>query len=229
VYQGALREGASDIQATMAEWEAMPFSKRGTSPSLRTANHLIPFLSATIQGWDVLYRATFTKDMPLADRVNIRNKLLSRGAMIGALTAMYAMSMADDDEYKNANTSERLNNWFMPVPGAGITLKLPVPFEYGVFFKMIPEAIVRSATQDKDFGDEMRAVFGALANMVPNAVMPQAISPLVEANLNMSSFTDRPIEGRALQDIDIGKRYDDKTREFAKAIEAKLKEKNGMD
>ena len=91
-------------------------------------------------GWDVLYRSAFTKDMPLADRVNIRNKLLARGAMIGGITMMYAMAMGDDDVYKNANTAERLSNWFVKIPGTDITIKLPTPFEYGILFKMLPSA-----------------------------------------------------------------------------------------
>jgi hypothetical protein len=218
VYQGALREGASDIQATLAAYEAMPFSKRGSSPSVRSLNHMVPFLSAAIQGWDVLYRSAFTKDMPLADRVNIRNKLLARGAMIGAMTMMYAMAMGDDDVYKNANTAERLSNWFVKIPGTDITIKLPTPFEYGILFKMIPEAIVRTMFQDKDFGDEMRAVGGALWQMVPNVVLPQGVIPLVEAQQNTSFFTGRPIEGRALQDIDIGLRADRNTSELSKAL-----------
>ena len=218
VYQGALREGASEIQATLAAYEAMPFSKRGSSPSVRTLNHMVPFLSAAIQGWDVLYRSLFTKDMPLADRVNIRNKLLARGAMIGGITMMYAMAMGDDDVYKNANTAERLSNWFVKIPGTDITIKLPTPFEYGILFKMIPEAVVRSLFQDKDFGDEMRAVGGALWQMVPNVVLPQGVIPLVEAQQNTSFFTGRPIEGRALQDIDIGLRADRNTSELSKAL-----------
>lgn len=218
VYQGALREGASEIQATLAAYEAMPFSKRGSSPSVRSLNHMVPFLSAAIQGWDVLYRSAFTKDMPLADRVNIRNKLLARGAMIGGITMMYAMAMGDDDVYKNANTAERLSNWFVKIPGTDITIKLPTPFEYGVLFKMIPEAIVRSATQDKDFGDEMRMIGGALWQMVPNVVLPQGVIPLVEAQQNTSFFTGRPIEGRALQDIDIGLRADRNTSELSKLM-----------
>jgi hypothetical protein len=218
VYQGALREGASEIQATLAAYEAMPFSKRGSSPSVRSLNHMVPFLSAAIQGWDVLYRSLFTKDMPLADRVDVRNKLLARGAMIGAMTMMYAMAMGDDDVYKNANTAERLSNWFVKIPGTDITIKLPTPFEYGILFKMIPEAMVRSATQDKEFGDEMRAVGGALWQMVPNVVLPQGVIPLVEAQQNTSFFTGRPIEGRALQDIDIGLRADRNTSELSKLV-----------
>jgi hypothetical protein len=157
VYNGSIKEGASEIQATISAYESMPFSKRGTSPSMRYLNHMVPFLSATVQGLDVVYRAA-KGDMPLQDRVNIRNKLLQRGAMIAGLTALYAMSMEDNEQYKNANTSERMNSWFIPVPGSTMPLKLPVPFELGIIFKMIPEAMVRIMYSDKEIGSEVRNV-----------------------------------------------------------------------
>jgi hypothetical protein len=157
VYNGSIKEGASEIQATISAYESMPFSKRGTSPSMRYLNHMVPFLSATVQGLDVVYRAA-KGDMPLQDRVNIRNKLLQRGAMIAGLTALYAMSMEDNEQYKKANTSERMNSWFIPVPGSTMPLKLPVPFELGIIFKMIPEAMVRIMYSDKEIGSEVRNV-----------------------------------------------------------------------
>lgn len=217
VYNGAIKEGASEIEATLAAYESMPFSKRGTSPSARYLNHMIPFLSAMIQGWDVMYRAA-KGDMPLHERVDVRNKLLARGAMIAGITMMYAMANADDEAYQNANTSERLNNWFVRLPGLDNPIKVPIPFELGVIFKMIPEAIVRVATSDKDMGKEFRDVGAALANMAPNLLMPQAMLPVTEAMLNRSFFTGRDIEGRALQNVDIGQRYDKNTSELSKAL-----------
>lgn len=217
VYNGAIKEGASEIEATLAAYESMPFSKRGTSPSARYLNHMIPFLSAMIQGWDVMYRAA-KGDMPLHERVDVRNKLLARGAMIAGITMMYAMANADDEAYQNANTSERLNNWFVRLPGLDNPIKVPIPFELGVIFKMIPEAIVRVATSDKDMGKEFRDVGAALANMAPNLLMPQAMLPVTEAMLNRSFFTGRDIEGRALQNVDIGRRYDKNTSELSKAL-----------
>jgi hypothetical protein len=217
VYKGALKEGASELQATIAAYEAMPFSKRGTSPSVRYMNHMVPFLSAAIQGWDVLYRAA-KGDMPLADKVAVRKRLLARGSMIAGLSFLYALGMADDEQYKNANTSERLNNWFVKLPGTDQTIKLPIPFELGVIFKMVPEAVARSMFMDKDFSEEMRAVGGALAGMAPNVLAPQAMLPVIEATLNKSFFTGRPIEGRALEDVDIGKRADASTSELSKLL-----------
>lgn len=217
VYNGAIKEGASEIEATLAAYESMPFSKRGTSPSARYLNHMIPFLSAMIQGWDVMYRAA-KGDMPLHERVNVRSKLLARGTMIFGLTMMYAMANADDEDYKKANTSERLNNWFVRLPGMDNPLKVPIPFELGIIFKMIPEAVVRVAMSDKDLGQEARDIGAALANMAPNLLMPQAMLPVTEAMLNRSFFTGRDIEGRALQNVDIGQRYDKNTSELSKAL-----------
>jgi len=217
VYAGAIKQGASEIEATLAAYESMPFSKRGTSPSARYLNHMVPFLSAAIQGWNVLYNAA-KGDMPLADRVNVRNKLLSRGMMIAGMSMLYALANEDDEKYKNANTSERLNNWFVKLPGTDETIKLPVPFELGIIFKMIPEALVRIAVSDKDAGQELRDVGGAMANMVPNLMVPQAMLPAVEALLNKSFFTGNSIEGRSLQNIDIGQRYDKNTSELSKLV-----------
>lgn len=217
VYNGAIAQGASEMQATLAAYESMPFSKRGTSPSMRYLNHMVPFMSAAIQGWDVLYR-TLKNDMPLSDRMNVRNALLARGAMIAAMSMAYAMAMQDDEKYQKANTQERLSNWFVHVPGTDQTLKIPVPFEYGILFKMIPEMMVRVGAADKELGPELRAIGGALAGMVPNAMVPQAMLPITEAMLNKSFYTGNDIEGRALQGLDIGQRYDKGTSELSKAL-----------
>lgn len=217
VYNGAIKAGASEIEATLAAYESMPFSKRGTSPSTRYLNHMIPFLSAMIQGWDVMYRAA-KGDMPLHERVNVRNKLRSRGMLIAGMTMMYAMASADDEDYKKANTSERLNNWFVHLPGLDNAVKVPIPFELGVIFKMVPEALVRIFMSGKDAGDEFRDIGGALANMAPNLIAPQAMLPVAEVMLNRSFFTGRDIEGKALQGVDIGQRYDKNTSELSKLL-----------
>lgn len=217
VYNGAIKAGASEIEATLAAYESMPFSKRGTSPSTRYLNHMIPFLSAMIQGWDVMYRAA-KGDMPLHERVNVRNKLRSRGMLIAGMTMMYAMASADDEDYKKANTSERLNNWFVHLPGLDNAVKVPIPFELGVIFKMAPEALVRIFMSDKDASSEFRDIGGALANMAPNLIAPQAMLPVAEVMLNRSFFTGRDIEGKALQGVDISQRYDKNTSELSKLL-----------
>jgi hypothetical protein len=226
VYNGAIRQGASEIRATLAAWESMPFSKQGVSASVRYLSHMVPFMSATIQGWDVMYRS-IKGDMPLADRVDIRNKLIARGMMIGGMTLLYSMAMqgGDDEDpesltskYNKASTFERLNNWFVPIPGTDQTLKIPIPFEFGIIFKMVPEAMVRTSMGSGTAEKNAKEIAEAMGNMVPNIVLPQAVIPLFEAISNYSLFTGSAIENKSLKGIDISKRYDGKTSELSKLL-----------
>jgi hypothetical protein len=180
------------------------------------ANHLVPFLSATIQGWDTLYRS-LRNDMPLNTRVDIRNKLMARTGMIMGLTMLYAAGMEDDEAYKNANDQERLMNWFIRDPITDTPIKIPVPFELGIVAKMLPEAMYRSMSEDKEFGDEMAKVFKASLNMVPN-MLPQAAVPIIEGLANKSFYRDAPIESRSLEGLDIGMRADHTTAELSKLL-----------
>ena len=70
-YNSFIKQGLSDMEATLAALEAMNFSKKGTSPSLYLLNHMVPFLNAQIQGMDVLYKA-FAGKMPFADKLDIK-------------------------------------------------------------------------------------------------------------------------------------------------------------
>ena len=63
MYNSFIKQGLSEMEATLATLEAMNFSKKGTSPSLYLLNHMVPFLNAQIQGMDVLYKA-FAGKMP---------------------------------------------------------------------------------------------------------------------------------------------------------------------
>jgi hypothetical protein len=54
--------------------------------------------------------------------------------------------------------------------------------------------------------------------MVPNAMVFQGVLPIVEATLNKSFFTGAPIEGRGLEGLDIGERFDSKTSELSKLL-----------
>lgn len=215
VYNAAIRDGASEMQATLAAWKSMPYSISGTSTSIRYLNHMIPFLNSAIQGWDVLYRAA-TNQTPLADRVNVRNKLLLRGGIIAGMTMAYSAAMQNDEDYQKASASDRLNNWMVNVPGVG-KVKLPVPFELGLFFKMIPEAMMRVATQGKDANQEVRDVLTQAASMVPTNIIPQGAIPIVDALSNTTNiFGGSPIESQAQEGIDINKRIGKNTTELSK-------------
>lgn len=216
MYNNFLKQGLSEMEATLATLEAMNFSKRGISPSLFALSTMVPFMNAQIQGLNVLYSA-FTGKMPFSEKLKIKQKLFQRAAMMTGFTMLYAAMMQDDEAYKNANDEERLNNWFVYVPGISEPVKVPIPFELGLLFKALPEAVVNTA-----FGDEKaRDTLSALGKLTWNAVPisgPQGIKPLLETAINYSFYTGREIESDRLQRFEPGERYNDRTTELVKAI-----------
>jgi hypothetical protein len=216
MYNNFLKQGLSEMEATLATLEAMNFSKRGISPSLFALSTMVPFMNAQIQGLNVLYNA-FTGKMPFSDKLRIKQKLFQRAAMMSGFTMLYAAMMQDDEAYKNANDEERLNNWFVYVPGVSEPVRVPIPFELGLLFKALPEAIVNTA-----FGDaKARDTLSALGKLTWNAIPisgPQGVKPLLETAINYSFYTGREIESDRLQRFEPGERYNDRTTELVKAI-----------
>ena len=77
--------------------------------------------------------------------LDIQSKFVRRGIGMAVMTMLYAALMEDDEAYKNATPEQRLANWFVRVPGLDEPVRIPIPFEYGLLFKAIPEAVVNVA------------------------------------------------------------------------------------
>lgn len=216
MYNNFIKQGLSEIEATLATLESMNFSKRGISPSLFALSTMVPFMNAQIQGLNVIYQA-FTGQMPFSEKLKVKQKLYQRAAMMVGFTMLYASLMQDDESYQNANDDEKYNNWFIPNPFGDEYIKVPIPFEIGFLFKAVPEALVNTA-----FGDEKaRDALSALGKMVYNSMpisMPQGIKPVLETAINYSFFTGRPIESERLQQYEPGERYTERTTELAKMV-----------
>ena len=220
LYNDFIRQGLSDMEATLATLESMNFSKRGTSPSLFMATQLIPFMNAQIQGLDVLYKA-FAGKMPFEQKLQVRKKLYQRGLMLAGTSMVYAMMMSDDEAYINATDEDRLNNWFVYTPFSDEPIKVPIPFEIGLIFKAVPEALVNSANKNLDYKDTRKALASLFAKQVPGASsygLPQAFKPALETALNYSFYTDGAIDSDRLQGFEAAERYGDRTTELAKQI-----------
>jgi len=218
-YNSFVKQGLSDMEATLASLEAMNFSKRGTSPSLYLLNQMVPFLNAQIQGMDVLYKA-FAGKMPFADKLDIKRKIWQRGAMMAAFTMAYTAMNYDDDDYKNATPAERIGNWFIKVPGIDEKVKVPIPFEVGGIFKMLPEMLYSTAFKDKKLGEAASETASYVVdNFVPSFI-PTAIKPGFELGANYSFFTGKPIESQRLRELAPGERAYSTTPEVLKTLGA---------
>jgi hypothetical protein len=216
MYNSFIKQGLSEMEATLATLEAMNFSKRGISASLFQLSSMVPFMNAQIQGLNVLYKA-FTGKMPFNEKLKVKKKLVQRGLMMMGFTMVYAAAMQDDEAYQNANDDEKYGNWFVYTPFSDEPVKVPIPFELGFIFKAVPEGVMNLA-----FGDaKSRDVVGALGKMAWNSVPisgPQGVKPALEVMINHSFYTGREIESKRLQQYEPGERYTERTSEVAKFL-----------
>ena len=221
VYNDVLARTGNDAEATFQSIEIINFARRGAHPAARLLGGLIPFLNARFQGIDVFVRAISgdytTQDN--ATRAKITQRFMARAGLMMGLTAVYYLLVSDDDQYKRQTDETRDNNFVIPTSGP-VPILLPSPFEVGLFFKAIPEAIlarVMGDRTDKELRDTV--VRGVVSTLEINPAGIQAITPLVEASFNHNFFTNRPIVPYYI-DSNIAGAFQDNvgTTEFAKFI-----------
>lgn len=235
-YESYREQGLSEMEASYLALESMNFSKRGLSPTVHLANMLIPFFNAQIQGLDVLYRS-MRGQMPFNKRLDIRNKLLTRGALLFVSSLAYAAAMQDEEEYKNARPDEKYGNWFVRMPFLDeyaeepVVVRVPIPFELGYIFKALPEAIVNTMASEEGGKEALKALKQIVINTIPGGSsmpqiggvpvpvpLPAGVKPAIELAMGRSFFTGRDIESTQEQAREPEERFRDGTSEAAKAI-----------
>ena len=195
VYNDVLARTGNEAEAAFQAMEIINFARRGSHPLVRVLVAAIPFLNARFQGLDVFVRAasgnySTRRDQPPAMG---QLKLAYRGGILAGLTALYYLLVSDEDWYNEQDDYVREMNWLAPTD-SGVPIKFPIPFEVGLLFKTIPEAILASTIGDQS-DRELRQTLqrGIVSTLEVNPLGVQAISPLVEASLNHSFLTGRPI------------------------------------
>ena len=220
LYDGFIKKGMTEMEATLATLEAQNFTKHGMSPSVRYMSTMIPFFNAQIQGLNVFARALAGKTL-FEDKIGVRAAALQRGGMIAGGTMLYSILMADNEAYKNATQDQRMNYWFVPLPFFDEPIRVPIPFEAGLVFKALPEGIINMAQKDKDASDVLDALGKLTLAAIPgssNLFLPQGVKPLIEVATNTSFYGMRPIEGLRAQQEQPGYRFGSRTTEVSKAI-----------
>lgn len=218
LYDSFRKKGMGHHEALLNTLESMNFSRRGSSASLFWLSSMIPFFNAQIQGADAVYRS-LRGDTSFEGKMDARNMLLKRGAMIAGMTAAYALMMQDDEAYKNATPEERAMNWFVHTPFSDEPIRVPIPFELGLLFKALPEAAINTAFGDTTLKGAAAAIGKQLWMSTPLA-LPTAINPVVELGANYSFFSDQPIESQREQNLTTDQRYRPGTTEAAKQLGA---------
>lgn len=188
-YRKAKKQGLDDYNAGLyAAYQArdlMDFAVAGHT--IRTLNRFIPFLNAGIQG--LRRTGTAVKENPggFAVRTALYT-VLPTIAFRGLVTAM-----GDDDEYEQLPAYQRDLFWMFKTPFTGDTwIAIPKPFEQGT----ISSVVDRGISQAKGYDTAWEGFSGTLSKtMMPveESSILGGLKPLIEANMNYNTFTDRNI------------------------------------
>jgi hypothetical protein len=200
VYREVLAKTNNEAEAIYRAVEVMNFNRKGNSAIVRVLTASIPFLNARIQGLDVFYRAAFGKGINQQSADAIQKQFFIRGATMMAMSCMYWALTHDDDEYKKQEQETKDNYWLLPSLG----IKLPIPFEVGILFKVIPERIMAltfGKDTNKDFTESMVRQLSGTLSLNP---IPQAAKPFVEYATNYNFFTGRPLVGQGMEGVESG-------------------------
>jgi len=147
----------------------------------------------------VFYRAGFApffdKNATEADKAR-QKAFLVRGATIMALSAAYWALTHDDDDYKKQEQETRDNNWLVPSLG----VKIPIPFEVGFIFKVIPERALEYFYGNDTGKDFLKSMERGISSTL-SIQAPQIFQPALETMTNYSFFTGRAIVPQGLQNV----------------------------
>jgi hypothetical protein len=219
VYENALKNGLSEVEADMMTMESMNFYKRGLNPAVQYANRLIPFINAQIQGLNVLAKA-FRGNMPFEEQLKIKQKFYNRAMFLFATGLVYALAMDDDETFKNARPRDKYSNFFLHLPGTEEAFKIPIPFEAGYFYS-VAVALADAMKKETNTQEQWEAIRDLFLNSIPgwsSRGVPQIVKPAFEVFTNKNFMSGAPIESARMEGKNIAERFNANTTEFAKGL-----------
>ena len=207
VYEKVLETTENQTAALIEALEVINFSRKGANPIVRFLTATIPFLNARIQGLDVIYRSATKGNIgteTTMSRAQRQRRFYFRALTLAAASAAYALTnMSEDEEenpwFYNASEVDRDMYWIIPPTWFGLdtdtdtpALRIPIPFELGILFKVIPERIIRTVHNQTDQPENVAAFWRHLSGTLA-VQAPQIIMPAAEAMFNYDTFKGRPI------------------------------------
>jgi len=206
VYDRVMAETGNEAEAIFQAVETMNFYRHGNSAIVRILTAVTPFLNARMQGLDVFYRAGFAPtvakltgrgDQVTQADLDKQKTFMIRSAGVIAMSVAYWALTHDDDEYKKQEQETRDNNWLIPALG----IKIPIPFEVGFLFKVLPERIMEYTMGGDTGQDFAKSMYRGIEQTI-GLQFPQAILPMLENSVNYSFFTQRAIVPPGLENVD---------------------------
>ena len=180
-YKKALGKTGDRVEAAARSRDVdMDFARFGTHS--KGPNKLWLFLNVAIQGPEKVWR-TF-KAHP--------QRTIARGAAFLTLPTLALLALNwEDEDYWELEQWERDLFWNIP-KGNGEFIRIPIPFEWGLIFKTLPERALAAAFKDDKGASD--SFFKTIKNtMMPN-LLPTAFIPIVETMTNYSFQNGREID-----------------------------------
>jgi hypothetical protein len=211
-YDLTLGRTGNIAQARLDGHEVMNYGRRGSSPTLNAVMAMVPFMSGGITGLDNFLRShtgapdalgAHLVDPAMTDEAaqRFRNQTFMRGMHLLGATLIYYMMIRDDESYDRLGEVEKMNNFIIPVGDK--YFKMPISFTTGMFYKAIPESVLRALDEeDYTFADDVTdEVIDQIGRNLDFHVMPQILRPLYNAARNHNDFTNEPIVPYFMEDL----------------------------
>tara|TARA_R100000995_G_scaffold30457_1_gene13566 strand:- start:3250 stop:11991 length:8742 start_codon:yes stop_codon:yes gene_type:complete len=244
VYDMALaKTDGNAAEALTQAIEIMNYGRRGSSRMFATIAAMSPFLNGRMQGLSVLVRNHLGSldspgimmgedgmalDPKVEERLR-RQQALMRGSLIMLATLGYYLMMRDDEEYKNAREDTKNDWWLIPLGRdeegkTRLGFKIPIPFEVGLIYKVIPEQMFRAISEEEhDFVDVGSEAFRQLKNTLFMDMRPQLIRPMLDAMSNRDAFQrDQIVPSWMENSVAASEQYNPYTNMMARLIGDKL-------
>jgi hypothetical protein len=222
VYEQRLKETGDKAEAIRAAFEIINFRRAGYSAMVNTIRQSVPFTGAYLQYINVTSKVLTGKGITPMQKKQTYMRMMNAMGQYGLLMFLITMAVGDDDEYKDADNTQR--DLHMYIPGltekTGIWLPLRAdPFT--LVAKMIPEHIVNLSK--KEGGEDWTKFKKAFKDFLGSALlgptpMPQLPKTALQASINYDFNTGRPIVGQGVEGRATGREYSMYTSEIAKRI-----------
>lgn len=217
VYEASMAQGDSQAAAIEKAFQLINFRNRGSSKEIAMAGQLIPFFNAYLAAQHVAIKVISGRGISPQDRSEALKTLAYTTTALMALSLIYAMMIADDEDYKKKPSVMR-DRLFM-IPGTGLS----VPIRQDIFSipKILTEHLYLLMTDNgsedgRKFRDSMKAaLFNAVASPTP---VPQVVKPIAEVIMNYNYFQGRPLIGTYQKTLETERQFTDSTSELAKLL-----------
>jgi hypothetical protein len=217
VYEASMQQGLSKAEALEKAFDIINFRRRGSSKMINLLGQVVPFFYAYMSVQRVAMKTISGVGISPSNRVEALKTLATMSGGLMAMSVLYAMLVADDEDYQNTPTAIR--DRVLAIPGTG--MRIPLRPDMFLLPKVIGEHAYHLIT-DNGFSDPRKvrkSVADALVNAVASPMpVPQAIKPVLETMVNYDFFQGKPIVGYFEKQKATERQFTDSTSEFSKLL-----------